>query len=315
VAARTRIAEAFEAHKGSRVLTVGLFDGFLHTYSHGPPVRKASTMWTVRSHLVRYIHDRYRTDYSDVGTYKQLLAQKSKEEKPVQAEIFDKDELFRFVKEAPSEKEMLRHKIVALVAYYGACRIADIVYLEFKDIKVEDVQISVTIQRSKSAAAAATTTFIIPNTELIDVVAIFNLYVSQQNPSTGRFWRQYRYDRWISSCVGHNTLANTARIIAAWLGKENADAYTGHCFRRSSATAFADATGDKISLKRLGGWRSDTVVERYIAESKHEKKKQAMALGPDDTAPVAPQPDPQPSPERPYNITFQNCSNITLNIR
>lgn len=314
VAARKRVAVAFETYKGERELSVAMFDGFLHEYSQG---RKMSTMWTARSHLIRYIHDHYKQDYSDVGTFKNLLALKSKEEKPKQSEIFQKDELFHFIKEAPSEGEMLRHKIVALVAYYGACRIADIVYLDFANVKIDAMQVSVTIQRSKSAAAAASTTFIIPNTDSLDVVVLFNLYASQQNPKTGRFWRHYHWNRWTPAVVGHNPLAKTPKEIATWLGKENAEAYTGHCFRRSSATAYADATGDKIGLKRMGGWRSDSVVERYIAESKHEKKKQAMALGPDGDAPQpAPQPSaPQPLPQaepKVYNFTFQNCSDITL---
>jgi len=311
VAARKRIAEAFEKYKNNRALSVAIFDGFLHEYSHG---RKASTTWTARSHLIRYIHDTYKQDYSDVGTFKSLLVAKSKEEKPNQSEILQKDEIFRFLKEAPSDGEMLRHKLVTLVAYYGACRIADIVFLEFSNIKIEETQVPLTIQRSKSAAAAATTTFIISNTDGLDVVALFNLYVSQQNPKTGRFWRHYRWDRWTSGVVGHNPLAETPRAVARWLGKENAEAYTGHCFRRSSATAYADATGDKIGLKRMGGWRSDTVVERYISESKHEKKKQAMALGPDATAPQPPAPQPPPQPaQRVYNITIKNCPGLTLN--
>ena len=70
-----------------------------------------------------------------------------------------------------------------------------------------------------------------------------------------------------------------------WLGKENISEFTGHCFRRTSATAYANVTGDKLGLKRLGGWHSDSVVERYIGDSEIEKKKQAKTLAPEPTVP------------------------------
>lgn len=104
-------------------------------------------MWTNRSHLLRYIKDKYQVDFSQTGSYKDLLSRKAKEEKPTQSAIFTKEELFRYIVEAPNEGASLRHKLVAITAYYGACRIADIVFLEFKDIKIEPNQILVTIQR------------------------------------------------------------------------------------------------------------------------------------------------------------------------
>lgn len=182
----------------------------------------------------------------------------------------------------------------------------------------------VTIGRAKSAAAEATTRVFIPNTVGVDVVALFKVYVLGQHPRHGRFWRHWRWEKWTSLPVGHNPLSETPRRIAEWLGKENLDTFTGHCFRRSSATAYANATGDKVGLKRLGGWRSDSVVERYIAESEHEKKKQALALGPEDERPQAivpehiqepesgKEPDPAPEPKT-YTFSFKKCANITLN--
>lgn len=126
--ARSRVSSAFEVFRGKKVLSVAIFDAFL--YERGR-TRKASTMWTERSHLIRYIRDRYQEDYTDVGTYKNLLAVKSKEEKPTQSSIFEKEELFRFWREAPSVGLMLRHKLVSLVAYYCAGRIGDTVFLDF----------------------------------------------------------------------------------------------------------------------------------------------------------------------------------------
>ncbi|KAJ3655435.1 hypothetical protein Zmor_014567 [Zophobas morio] len=62
-------------------------------------------------------------------------------------------------------------------------------------------------------------------------------------------------------------------VVAEFLNLPNPKDYTGHCFRRSSASLAADSDVDLISLKRLGGWKSSSVAESYIEESVERKKK------------------------------------------
>lgn len=55
--------------------------------------------------------------------------------------------------------------------------------------------------------------------------------------------------------------------IATFLQLEHPNNFTGHCFRRSSATLLVNRDGDLLSLKRHGAWKSSTVAEGYVAES------------------------------------------------
>lgn len=59
--------------------------------------------------------------------------------------------------------------------------------------------------------------------------------------------------------------------IAIFLNLSEPQLYTGHCFRRTSATLLVDAGGDILALKRHGGWKSSTVAEGYIDESVQSK--------------------------------------------
>lgn len=61
------------------------------------------------------------------------------------------------------------------------------------------------------------------------------------------------------------------KAIATYLNLPNPEYYTGHCFRRSSATLLADTGANLITLKRQGGWKSDRVAESYIEESIENK--------------------------------------------
>lgn len=58
----------------------------------------------------------------------------------------------------------------------------------------------------------------------------------------------------------------------------NAENYTGHSFRRTSATILAENGGDLLTLKQHGGWKSSTVAEGYIAESISGNKRIATMV-------------------------------------
>lgn len=53
----------------------------------------------------------------------------------------------------------------------------------------------------------------------------------------------------------------------------DAKAYTGHSFRRTSATLLADSGADITTLKRHGAWESTSVAEGYIENSVQSKRK------------------------------------------
>lgn len=58
-----------------------------------------------------------------------------------------------------------------------------------------------------------------------------------------------------------------------YLKLDNANLYTGHSFRRTSATLLADSGANITAIKRHGGWLSDKVAEGYIEESVGNKRK------------------------------------------
>ena len=57
---------------------------------------------------------------------------------------------------------------------------------------------------------------------------------------------------------------------------------TTHSFRRSGATALANAGASLIQLKRAGRWQSSTVAEGYIEHCLPEKRKQVTMMADDD---------------------------------
>ena len=66
--------------------------------------------------------------------------------------------------------------------------------------------------------------------------------------------------------------------IAAYIGLKNPELYTGHSFRRSSATLLANSGEEITNIKRLGGWKSTSVAEGYLEESINQKKEMSNKI-------------------------------------
>ena len=75
--------------------------------------------------------------------------------------------------------------------------------------------------------------------------------------------------------IGVHKIGKMPQDIAKFLALPNPNEYTGHSFRRTSATFLVDAGGNMESLKRHGGWKSGNVAERYIDQSIQNTKTTA----------------------------------------
>ena len=73
--------------------------------------------------------------------------------------------------------------------------------------------------------------------------------------------------------IGINTMGQIPKQISTCLSLPDPQLYTGHSFRRTSATLLVDGGGDLTDLKRHGGWKSSTVAKGYINESLYHKQE------------------------------------------
>jgi hypothetical protein len=72
---------------------------------------------------------------------------------------------------------------------------------------------------------------------------------------------------WSAQNVEKATLSHFGVAIATRLELACAEAYTGHCYRRTAATLAANYGLSLAQLKTLTGHKSDKVVQRYIDKS------------------------------------------------
>lgn len=159
----------------------------------------------------------------------------------------------------------------------GACRGVELCQLQNEDVQVQDFHLVVTVRNTKNQTDRC---FIVKNSKesnATDVVKICKSYMALRptNLTISRYFIGYKDGKCLSQPVGKNTFGLFPRKIAAFLNLPEAVSYTGHCFRRTSASLLADSGANIDQLKRHGGWKSATVAEGYVEQSIENKKNVA----------------------------------------
>jgi integrase len=133
----------------------------------------------------------------------------------------------------------------------GALRREELTNMVIKDIQQKDDIIVIIIPKTKTNVSRS---FVITKEEWVATVQL-----------------KYEKGKCCAVPVGINNIGSIPSKIATFLNLPNPSQYTGHCFRRSSATLLANRGGDLLTLKRHGGWKSGTVAESYVADSLKRK--------------------------------------------
>lgn len=167
-------------------------------------------------------------------------------------------------------------KVALIVGVYGALRRVELLNMAVDDIDYlnNGSLIKVTVPKTKTNIVRQ---FIIDEGEdpAVNLIEVFKKYAAlrpQGIPNT-RFFMRYAKGKCTRQAIGIHTIGGYPQVIAAFLKLENASSYTGHCFRRSSASMLAESGGDLPTVKRHCGWSSDKVAEGYIECSVNNKRK------------------------------------------
>lgn len=172
---------------------------------------------------------------------------------------------------------------MAVLGIAGACRADEFVNLKNSNIEDKQNFVIVHILNTKNKVSR-TFTVMDSSEDNIGYLQILKKYIAVKNKSKienskdSRFFMGYRRGKCFNQPVGKNTFYRIPQIIATFLKLPNPERYTGHCFRRTSATLLVNAGMDVLGLKRHGGWKSATIAESYVADSIYQKLETAKKI-------------------------------------
>lgn len=165
--------------------------------------------------------------------------------------------------------------MVLVFGVNGACRGCELVNIKTSDIQnCSDDLLLVNLPDTKTKRERS---FVIRG----DYAKIVKKYQDLRplNMSSDRFFLNYTKGKCTRQVIGKNKISAIPSQIAEYLKLQDPKLYTGHCYRRTSASLLAESGADMTQIKRHGGWRSDTVAEGYVENSVHNKEKISCCIG------------------------------------
>lgn len=278
---------------------------FLAYFSELSKVLKSNTLWSRYSMMKCLVKIKQNLDISKFYKLTSFLKKQNVGFRAKKAQIFTKEDISKFML-APDEIYLMI-KVSTIFALAGALRRAELMKITLDDIQNKEKLIIVKISDSKNHTSRS---FVI--SEDINngtFLKLYRKYANLRPPTTThrRFFINYKTGKCSVQCVGVNTFGKMPAEIATYLRLPNPECYTGHSFRRSSATFLADSGEGITNIKRLGGWKSTAVAEGYLEESEEQKKTISNKI-----LSCTNNLQPMPYPSSSSSCTLQSTS-VTLN--
>ena len=174
-----------------------------------------------------------------------------------------------------------------IVACYGLLRLSEIETLLFEDMTFEAAAVFIKIRRKKQSGVSKKAIFAIDNETCVQILTQY-IVLFPEAQRVGRFLRYFQDEKSTNRPVGKNKIAEYPKRVATFLGL-SPEGFTGHCWRRTTATILSETDIPLIQFKNAGGWHSDSVCQGYVQESKREKLQISSRISLCEDNPISPQ--------------------------
>lgn len=232
-----------------------------------------STLWSKYSMLKLVIKLEKDIDISKYYKLTSYLKRANDGYKSKKSMVLEQKDAENFIFNAP-DNIYLMTKVATIFGLAGACRREELMKITTDDIEDNGNILIVTIPCTKTNKPRK---FVVcdPGEDKPSYIDLYQKYkaLRPKNCQHKRFFLYYKNGKCTSQNVGINTFGKMPCNIAGYLGLKNPELYTGHCFRRSSATLLANSGCNITNIKRHGGWKSTSVAESYVEESIENKRK------------------------------------------
>lgn len=163
--------------------------------------------------------------------------------------------------------------MAAIFGVVGACRTDELLKMKINDVKdeVNDEKKTYIVKIPKDNKTQIERFFTISKAFHYDTV---KKYISLRpiGEKTNRFFINYKDGRCTNQPVGIHKLSKIPHTVAKFLQLDEPEKYTGHSFRRTSASIVSNHGGDSDRLQNHGGWSSSKVAKAYVESSVNYKK-------------------------------------------
>ena len=299
---------------------------------------KSSTLWN-RFSILNNVYQRHTGKKLQLE-YPRVIMQLKAYQNGYQrkcAKTFSLQEFLDFMKKPLQSKYWVVRKAFAAIAWSGGLRCHELHQLKIGSIKFTTEGCQVSFEHAKQVAEVKQNTILVPFNKTnpsICLASKVKMYLDELGPlandkTSPLFKGCMKGKHFVKSPMGKNTLHSIGKDVAKELGLDDWSCYTGHCWRRSSATQVAGEGASVVDMKRQFGWRQESTAMRYIDGTETQMLKMAtLSTGQKSlsivsrTTNVSPtmineqgssSNEPKAQPSKAYHLTFGDNCNITIN--
>ncbi|XP_031350101.1 uncharacterized protein LOC116175885 [Photinus pyralis] len=277
---RTVYEEAYNAYKKwcvKRNVKKTVEDTILAYFTTDLASYKASSLWSKNSMLRTTIHLNEGVDISKFPSVIPFLKRKGEGYTPKKSLILTDENVDSFLLSAQDEHHLL-NKVILIFGVAGACRRQELVFLQTTNVEDQEKHFLVKMGIIDTKTKKDRSFVILPGKH--NLLHIIRKYIAIRPKVTShnRFFINYQNGKCTVQPVGVHKVGGVPSVVAKFLNLTNASSYTGHSFRRTSASLLANAGGSMTDIMRHGGWRSASVAEGYVEESEMTKVNVATKI-------------------------------------
>ncbi|XP_043267093.1 uncharacterized protein [Venturia canescens] len=230
---------------------------------------KPPTLWSIWSMLKKTLNINENINIHHFLKLKILIKTNAKGYKPKKACVLRWNHITKFMDEA-SNHTYLAMKFLQVILIFGVCgclRCDEITNMKVEDVEDLTDKYLVSINYNKNDYAGQ---FSIGNLFYDTVKKYISLGPSDK--FSDRFFIKYAEGKCFRTAIGKHKIGEVPEKIASYLNLPNPKKYTGHSFRRTSATLLSDSGANMQMVKQLGRWRSDIIAQGYIENSMRNRE-------------------------------------------
>ncbi|XP_011299682.1 uncharacterized protein [Fopius arisanus] len=250
---------------------------------------KASTLWSEWSMLKSVLDLSHNINLKTFQKLGAFLKKQSKGYRPKKSQIFLWDHIKTFLQDAP-DSVYLAMKVILIFGVCGALRTIEFCNIQTSDIEDTGTKYIVNIPETKTYNPR---TFVIG----LPMYNVVHLYAALRPDglSTNRFFLTYQNGMCRRQVIGKNKFLGTPKAIALFLKLSDPEKFTGHSFRRTSATLLANTEPNVTILMQHGGWTSEKVARGYCESSLQSKERMFHKIATENESITTKNPHPMSS--------------------
>ncbi|CAH0560672.1 unnamed protein product [Brassicogethes aeneus] len=220
---------------------------------------KSSSLWAQYSMLRSTLIINNNVNIENYRKLKDFLKYKSQGYTAKKAKTFSQEEINRFINEAPDEI-YLATKVALIMGIMGGCHANELHSMAVEDLQDFGSAMLVSVPNNKTKIDRK---FILTG-QFYEVCKKY-AELRPLHTETSSFFLNYQKGKCTIQNIGINKFGSMGKQIARYLKLPNPEEYTGHSFRRSSATLFNASRGIS-SFKQMGDWEPNHIPEEYLEE-------------------------------------------------